>query len=356
MPTCGFVRAAAFFLVLALLAGPVSGWDAHGHRTITYLAIDGLSPDMPGWIRQPQFAVRIADQSNEPDRWRSTRRTPIQHEANPEHYINAEDLEFFGLRLQALPRHRYEYVRAMAIARHLHPQRFPSIDSARDQDKTREWPGFLAHAIAEHHAKLQASFFTYRVLSGLNEPRRAHELEQARENIIYHMGILSHFFGDGAQPLHTTRHHHGWVGENPAGYTTEYGFHSYIDGRILDIHRLSFANLRPRIEYFSVDPQDPWQDILEFIGRALAEVEPLYILQKTGDLERAAGERFIAARLNDGGAMLSALYRSAWAASEPTARDASAFVRFAGRPTETPDLTLREPELQEVGPTPAQRP
>lgn len=318
-------------------------WDAHGHRTITYLAIDGLPPDMPSWLREARYAARIADQSNEPDRWRGTRRPAIRHEANPEHYINAEDLEYFGLTLESLPRLRYEYFRAMAIARHEHPGRFPPYDPSSDEDKTREWPGFLPHAIAEHHAKLQASFNSMRILEILNDPARSHELEQARSNVIYHMGVLSHFVGDAAQPLHTTRHHHGWVGENPRGYTTDYGIHAYIDGRILRIHSLDYASLRPRMNYIAVDAQDPWPEILAFIRRSLDEVEPLYAMRKDGSLEQAPGRAFIADRLCDGAAMLSALYRAAWESSEPTEQDVAAFVRFAGRRTEAPDLTRPEP-------------
>ena len=45
--------------------------------------------------------------------------------------------------------------------------------------------------------------------------------------------------GDIAQPLHTTKHHHGWKGENPNGYTTEYSIHAYIDGGVLKLHRIN---------------------------------------------------------------------------------------------------------------------
>ena len=39
------------------------------------------------------------------------------------------------------------------------------------------------------------------------------------------MGVMGHYVGDCAQPLHTTKHHNGWVGENPHGYTTWPGLH-----------------------------------------------------------------------------------------------------------------------------------
>jgi len=44
------------------------------------------------------------------------------------------------------------------------------------------------------------------------------------------MDVMGHFVGDGAQPLHVTKHHHGWVGDNPKGYATNTTFHAWIDG------------------------------------------------------------------------------------------------------------------------------
>ena len=52
------------------------------------------------------------------------------------------------------------------------------------------------------------------------------------------MGILAHFVGDAAQPLHTTKHHHGWKGDNPNGYTTENSIHAYIDGGVIKTQRI----------------------------------------------------------------------------------------------------------------------
>lgn len=47
------------------------------------------------------------------------------------------------------------------------------------------------------------------------------------------MGVMGHYVGDLTQPLHTTKNYNGWVGENPAGYTTSKGFHAWIDGGFL---------------------------------------------------------------------------------------------------------------------------
>src|SRR6185436_364951 len=132
---------------------------------------------------------------------------------------DCEDLEQFGLSLPNIPRLRYEYVKAMVTARIERAD--PPYDASRDQDHAKEWPGFLPYAIDEHYDKLRSSFNTLRVLEAVNDPARAAARGQARENVIYEMGILSHLVGDATQPLHTTRHHHGWVGPNPNGFTTD---------------------------------------------------------------------------------------------------------------------------------------
>ena len=319
-------------VVVGLGAGGIreaAAWNARGHRTVTMLALDGLPEGMPAYLREPSIRARIAEQSVEPDRWRGTRAVAIAHEANTEHYIDVEDLAPYGLTLSGLPEYRYEYVRVMAVARAAHPESFPS--EGKDPDKTKDWPGFLPYAIAEHHAKLRSSFGTYRILEAVNDPARADQLEQARQNIICEMGLLSHFVGDAAQPLHTTRHHHGWVGENPQGYTTEGGFHAYIDGKVIDAHGLDFDALRPGMAYdLKVDGRvGSWRAGLDEIQRSFAEVETLYRMKKDGSLERDEGKAMLSGRMRDGARTLEALYASAWEASAPTPGEISSFIKYS---------------------------
>jgi hypothetical protein len=320
--------AAAVLLVLTAASG-VLAWSAHGHRAITYLALDGLPTDAPDWLRDPSIRHRIADQSNEPDRWRGTPTPPLAHENDPDHYIDIEDLAQFGLTLPTVSPYRYEYLRDMAIAKQTHPESVAPYDSAADKDHTREWPGFLPHAITEHYAKLRACFNTYRILAELNDPVRADQLEQARQNCIFEMGILSHFVADASQPLHTTKHHHGWVGDNPNGYTTDRGFHAYIDSGVVELHGYTAESLRPLVRFTAtVDADNPWQDTLQYINRSFELVQPLYRLKRDGDLEKAAGKAFIAERLTDAASMLAALYSAAWTSSAPDERQIQAWVRY----------------------------
>ncbi|HYE02036.1 MAG TPA: hypothetical protein VD963_02245 [Phycisphaerales bacterium] len=317
-------------LVLACgAAGAGLGWGAHGHRTITYLALKGLPADAPEWMRSARTRELVAEQSNEPDRWRGLPSRYLKHENDPDHYIDVELLAQFGLTLQTVPPLRNEYLRAMAIAKHTHPESVEPYDAAKDPEAAKEWPGFLPHAIAEHYAKLRASLLIYRTVEALGEPDRAHQLELAQQNVIYHMGVLSHFVGDAAQPLHTTKHHHGWVGPNPEQYTTRGGIHSYIDSAIVDLHGLDEHNLAPLVDASrAVTAADPWPETLAYIERSFREVEPLYRLEKTGELDRDPGKQFISVRLADAASMLGALYRAAWESSAPTEQDLAAFVKY----------------------------
>ena len=331
------------FLAVIVLCAPANAWNAHGHRTIARLAVDGLPSDMPAFLKDPAVVARIAEQACEPDRWRGTKRLVIGHELNPEHYLDVEDLEPFGMTLENVPRLRHEYTRAMILAKEKDPSKFAAYDRLKDPERAKEWPGFLLHAIDQRFALLQSSFNTLRILEAVDESdpagreSRQAALTQERENAIHHMGILAHLVGDTAQPLHTTRHHHGWIGSNPNAYTTDYGFHSYIDGKIVDHHKLDFDGLRPSMQYTrKVSASDPWDDVVAYVRRSFEKVEPLYKMHKDGTLTQEAGKGFISERFRDAGETLCALYVAAWTASKPTDSEVSSFIRFNEARTRRP--------------------
>lgn len=327
-----------------LLAAPSAAraWDATGHRIITWLALDGLSADVPAFLRESDVREAIGWQAGEPDRWRAVRIPQLVHENAMDHYLDVEDLATFGLTLDTVNPLRYRFVRDMNISRYVHPTgpdgNAEPYNEARDPVGQGEYPGFVAHAMMEAWAKIVASFKTYRILERLNDPARSPQMMMERANIMVQMGILSHFVGDTAQPLHTTKHHHGWVGDNPRGYTTDRGIHSYIDGKVIELHALTYTSLKGTAPTtLRIDAADPWKDVLAHIQRSFDQVEPLYIIEKSGALKQAEGKAFITERLNDGAAMLAALYNAAWAASAITDKDVTDFIGFDGwKPDDVP--------------------
>jgi hypothetical protein len=320
-------------MVASVLAcSPVAqAWDAHGHRIITRLALEGmrkvLGDAAPAWITDPKATAMITDQANTPDRWRGVRVAQLVHLNNPDHYIDVEQLEEFGLTLRTMPPLRHEFVRVMSVARE--KPGFPGkpINPRLDPTHVQEYPGFLAHAALENYGKIVSAMRVVRILEALNEPARAHQLEMAKASAYAAMGIMAHYVGDAAQPLHTTVHHHGWVGDNPNNYTTDRGIHAYIDGGVIALHKITDDDVRPRVVW-DVDASDPWEAMLAHVERSHAEMEPLYKMHKAGELEQPAGKAFIEGRLADGARVLGAMFAQAWRESEPTPKDVSDFVRY----------------------------
>jgi S1/P1 Nuclease len=326
-----------------LLALPADAWNAHGHRLISRAALRGLPAEAPAWLRDESFIEKVAWMSNQADRWRGWPMPTLGHENKPDHYLDIDDLAQFGLTLETIPKLRNEYLRTLCIAKHVHPEKIGPYDAAKDPENNSEWPGFVLHAIAEHYVKLQAAFHEIRILEKLDDPARAFQMEQARANAAYHMGFLSHFVGDMAQPLHSTKHHNGWDGDNPAGYTKSNRFHSYIDGGVLARHSIRDEDLAAvsRVET-RVSPRDPWDDVLKYVRATHECVEPLYKLEKSGDLDREPGKVFILERLARGGEMLSALIWAAWSSSAPNEKQLADFRFYESGETGRPAASAPE--------------
>lgn len=310
----------ALGFTLLILVSPAFAWDAHTHRTLTYLSLDALPDTLPKWLKDSDFAHQAAFTANQPDRFRGWRSDTLNHVNAPNHFLDAELLAQFGLTIDTAPKLRREYVRALAVAKYVHPEQVDPYDSERDASRAHEWPGFLLHAMSEEYAKLCTAMNQARILAEINDPARQHQLAQARAIVLYHLGTLAHFVQDAAQPLHTTKHYNGWVGENPDGYTTDRKFHAYIDQGVIAHHGFTFANLRPDVKPTTKinNPNDPWDDCLTYFKQTFAQVEPLYRLERDKQLDEAEGKQFIESRLLAAVDMLRAMIVAAYEISEPT--------------------------------------
>lgn len=311
--TQGWVTCLCAFVAITAVPRPAHAWDEEGHVIVTRLAWEKLPDDMPDWLKTPEVRYRLEYLSAEPDRWRGQRNLHLEHVNNPNHYIDIDDLEAFGMTIMTLPPLRREYLDLMATARALHPDKHQKRDPQKDRNYTRLVPGLLPYEIAELQWKIASSWTTLNTYEKYREYVTDEMISNARENVIYHMGILSHFIGDGAQPLHNTRHHNGWVGDNPKRYTTRKSFHSFIDGGVIKLHGLKADNMAslakpPR----RVTKTRYWRDICQYLNESFELVEPLYALEKSGELKREAGKVFIQDRLAEGGAMLAGTWHTAY--------------------------------------------
>jgi hypothetical protein len=319
-------------LALAVALGaPIfnaAAWDYEGHHAVNELALAALPANFPAFALTPEARTRIAYLAGEADRWRNETSLKngtglaLGHASGPDHYIDLEDLRLYDLTPQALPPLRYDFVAEIAKARAAHPGTFPAIDPAKDSDHTRELSGFLPWAITENFEKLQSGFATLAALEKFGGT--PDEITNAKQNIIYVMGVMGHFVGDASQPLHTTMYHHGWTtNDNPNHYTTSTSFHAWIDGGFfrktggIDVKKLS-AQIHPADKIAAADdPNGIFATSINFIVAANQLVEPLYRLDRDGKLSNkenrgAEGRAFLEAQLVKSGQLLGNLWLTAW--------------------------------------------
>lgn len=298
----------------AFVSGPsVQAWDEEGHVIITRVAYEKLPPEMPEWLRTEKVLTRLEYLSAEPDRWRGQHNIHLDHINNPDHFIDAEDLQPFSLSLRTLPPLRREFIDLLATKRAQDPKAYPGRNPSKDKEYTQLVPGLLPYEIAEMQWKLAASWTTLKTYEQYRSYVTDEMIDQARQNVVYQMGILSHFVGDGSQPLHTTRHYNGWVGANPKGYTTSRKFHAYIDGGVIAHHRITADSLASRARApKKISTKDYWPQTCEYLESTFKQMEPLYEMEMSGELDKAAGKAFIEDRLLEGGSMLCGVWVAAY--------------------------------------------
>lgn len=332
-------------------------WDYEGHRIVNQLALASLPGEYPKFVHALGNAERIASLSGEPDRWRNVPDLPLKHVNGLDHYCDLEFIPEAGLDWETVPSFRYDFVVQFAAGRKANPSNFLPIDQAKNADHSREWPGFAPWAITEHFGKLRSAFSYLKVFEELGSPD---DILNAQANIVYLMGVMGHYVGDCAQPLHTTKHHNGWVGANPKGYTTWPGLHSWVDGGIINKAGIGLAPLLPRIYVARPIPlaareggRDPmFSATVKYLQAQHAHMETIYQLEKDGKLgqgERPVADEtrlFIEDRLLEGGQMLGAIWLTAFRSAVPDTYLRSALIKRQTRiaaPTSETDRVRKSP-------------
>ena len=325
------IRRPLFALGLASVLFPAAAraWDYVGHRMINEIALKSLPAEFPAFVREPAAVERIAFLAGEPDRWRNVPDGIMLQSGGSwtDHFLDVEQLPAAGMDTATVPSLRYDFIVAFAAGRAAHHAHFPAIDPAKNVDHTREWPGFAPWAINEYYAKVKSSFA---YLKAFEENGTPEEIANAKANAIYVMGVMGHYVGDVAQPLHTTIHHNGWVGDNPHGYTTKPGIHSWIDSGFMLKVGITGRDVIPQTtpaKLISVEPRADRRDpifvaVMNYLLAQHAMVEPIYQLDRDGKLradggDTSEGRALIEHQLLNGGEMLGSLWLTAWRNAPP---------------------------------------
>jgi hypothetical protein len=300
-------------------------WNYEGHRLVNQLALASLPTNFPAFVHTAAAEERVAFLAGEPDRWRNMPDISLRQYNEPDHYMDVEELALYGLKPETLPVLRDDFIAQLTLARAAHPEKMLPIDQTKNPAHVRELVGLLPWAITEQYGKLKSGFSYLKAFE--ESGGTPEEIANAQANIIYIMGVMGHYAGDSAQPLHTTLHFNGWAGENPEHYTTNKTFHGWIDGGYIakvniqgDLSDMK-KKLRPA-QFLTLNQkpaatEETFQAVMAFISEQNKLVEPLYKMEKAHELSGEGenglkGKPFIEGQLINGGQFLGDIWYSAW--------------------------------------------
>lgn len=252
---------------------------------------------MPQFLRSA--AERLEYLGPEPDRWRAETEPTLSEAQGPDHYIDLELLTDFG----ELPRGRYDFISSYAKQ---------CVARGKPVDECRaDRVGFEPYITLEVYERLKVAFREYRRLKAAELPTGPVE-----EDIVFYAGCLSHYVADGSEPLHTTIHHHGWVGPNPHHYTTDSDIHSKFETRF--VARAIDPSDVSKLVHVPVRLADPFADYLKYLHRSNSRVEKLYQIEQSRGFDGPGSKEarvFVTECLAAGSQMLLNLWYTAWVES-----------------------------------------
>jgi hypothetical protein len=292
----------------ALVPNSVLAWGSTGHRYIGEAAMRALPADTPAFLHTPQAVLDVGEYSREPDRSKGAGRT---HDADrdPGHFLDLSDdgTVLGGPTLTGLPTTRAEFDAAVRKA---------GADSWKS--------GYLPYSIIDRWEQLARSMAYWRILSAAeaNPAWSAHKAFFAADRrrreaqILVTIGELSHFVGDGSQPLHVTVHFNGWGDfPNPGGYTTA-KIHAPFESDLVQASVTEagvMAKLTPPADCHCALQKR----VSDYLAATGALVVPLYELEKAGGLAPGdpRGPAFATQRIAVGASELRDLIVEAWRVS-----------------------------------------
>jgi hypothetical protein len=272
-----------FLLMVALISGAVvvsvaPAWWVKGHESIAEAAALGLPPEVPAFFRAGGKTLALF--AGDPDRWKNRTAKFLKAAELPNHFLDLEDLD--GKEME-LPQDRFKgeaFLRAL--------KRRP------------EQTGLLPYALMENYDRLCCAFYDHRA-----DP----ENPAVRMKCLAYAGILSHYTGDTAMPLHTTRDYDGK--KDGDGNWMQKGIHAKIDA-FPEKNKFSPDEICRGLKAKAID--DVWEYVLRTIKESHRFVPKCYELDVAGAIETPTAESraFIMERCRAGAQFTMDLWYSAW--------------------------------------------
>jgi hypothetical protein len=300
--------AALAVLLVAVAPTAAFAWGNTGHRMLGAAAMRALPAEAPAFLRTKTAALDVGELSREPDRSKGSGKLH-DSDRDPGHFVDLDDegKVLAGPPMAPLAATRADYetqLRAFGL----------------DQWKA----GYLPYAIIDRWQQLTTDLAYWRVLKAAEaNPRwRVHRAwftadRLRREALILKtIGELSHFVGDGSQPLHVTTHFNGWGDyPNPRGYSTA-RLHGPFEGDLV-LATVKPAAVAAKIAALKLCNCPIEQRTLDYLLATGGQVIPFYELEKAGGLAPGdpRGPAFATDRIAVGASELRDVIVEAWRGS-----------------------------------------
>jgi hypothetical protein len=304
---------------------PLGAWGFRGHTVANLAAVESIGADGPAFLKA--YKAYIGHLGPIPDTWRSVSEPWLRISEDPNHGWYTESFDF----MKEIPRSRTEFT-LRVYDEYL---RVSKTDPERAKLLNIRYTGLQAYSMMEGYERMKAGMRLYRLAGGkapgltsryqdidglygsisplLGDPRRVKEY--LAQDIAFYMGWLGHYIADAAQPLHNSRHHDGWDGENPKGYTRDPTIHGRFESEYVDLIAVTEADVLPYIDKQARHLDDPWSAILDHMLQAREAVEDVYRLDLRGafkDRKDAEARKLVYTRLASGAGFLRDLAYTAW--------------------------------------------
>jgi hypothetical protein len=292
------LTSAAILLAVLAIAPTVHGWWENGHFYTGRAAAEALPAQMPAFFRQS--VDRLSYLNYEPDRWKNSAERAADQAlyggTSPEHYINFEKVPPNLLKLT----NRFDFLAAI---------------SRREPNGSQV--GLLPYRILEMFQSLRVSFRLWRAAPD------AGTKAWIEQRIIDDAGILGHYVADGANPLHTTVHHNGWVSRNnPRKFTTDNTLHGRFEGKFVD-GRIKIEDIRLRVGAQAKVIAQPRAAIVQFLDDSYGLVDDVYVLENLERFSETTAspkhKAFVVDRIAAGATFLRDLWWTAYSTSDQPA-------------------------------------
>jgi hypothetical protein len=289
---------------VALLTG---GWGPRGHQSANRAAVRGIPEDGPLFLKQ--YEDWIAKTGPVPDSWRGIGEPYSKIFEDPNHGWFKEQFAF----MKEIPRSRYEFVLRL----------YDEYLRIREKDPDRaaltnvRWTGTLPYAAMENYDRMKSAMRLYRRAVADSSAESRQDARFLAQDIAFYLGWLGHYTADGAQPLHDTIHHDGWLGANPKQYTTDPRVHGRFESSFVDLIQLTDTDLSPLMTKARM-LDDPFAAILAHLDDAATHVEQVYVLDKAGafaDKNNQEAARLAKSQLAKAATLLRDLAYTAWVES-----------------------------------------